>query len=541
MAFRRPFVAAAIVACASLVLGAAPASARPVGYPDTIASAHFLIHYTGDSTASDRVTDQQAADVATIAENAYNAITQTYGYPAPMDDGDGKIDIWIGSTGSADVLGLAFPDTGANQDSGYILVDSKTGLNAHVIAHELFHLVQFGVWAPTDGWMLESTAEWTGFRFEGFPDSVNGTQAAPDMSLDCIGDKCGNDDYERGGYSRWTFFEYLSERFGSTIVDDVLDRGAALNDPTVPAITLLSDVLGAKGTTLSNVFTDWTIANLDGDYTAPGLKGVLPQAFSQVATGAESATLPTQQVAVNHLAARYLVFQRGDGSNSACYSADLTLNVTIPAGISATPTFYWPAVGATPQPLSISGNQASITVPWDTCTWPYGGYLVLQNPSTTADAQVFTVSGSVSVDKSKPAAATAPPPPVTVWGPVVPAPSTDPAPTLTIHAPEVLRVSAKTRLLRFVVYSNGQGRLQAALGGSMLGTTALRTGNNDVRFVLPKTVFAAIKSPRAGANTLTLTSYSQQGTVGSTFTRHVSVQKAAKPKPKPKQKTTKKR
>jgi hypothetical protein len=539
MAFRRPFVAAAIVACASLVLGAAPASARPIGYPDTIASTHFLIHYTGDSSATDRVIDQTAADTAAVAESAYTAITQTYGYPPPMDDGDGKIDIWIGTTGIADVTGLASPDTGGNQDSGYILLDSKTGLNAHTIAHELFHLVQFGIWLPTDGWLLESTAEWTGFRYEGFPQSVNSELGPPDMSLDCIGDKCGNDDYERGGYSRWSFFEYLNERFGSSIVKDVLDRGATLNDTTVPAITLLSDVLAAKGTSLPSVFTDWTIANLDGDYKAPGLKGVLPQAFSQVATGAEDAALPTQQVAVNHLAARYLVFQRGDGSNSACYSADLTLNVTIPAGIAATPTFYWPAVGATPQPLSISGNQASITVPWDTCAWPYGGYLVLQNPSTTADAQVFTVSGSLTVDKTKPAVGTAPPPPVTVWGPVVPAPSTDPAPTLMIHAPEVLRVSAKTRLLRFVVYSNGQGKLQAALGGSMLGTTALRTGNNDVRFVLPKTVFAAIKSPRAGANTLTLTSYSQQGTVGTTFTRHVSVQKAAKPKPK--KKTTKKR
>jgi hypothetical protein len=208
--------------------------------------------------------------------------------------------------------------------------------------------------------------------------------------------------------------------------------------------------------------------------------------------------------------------------------------VTIPAGSSAKPYFYWPAVGATAQPLAISGNEATITVPWDTCAWPYGGYLVLQNPSAILDAQVFTVTGSVTVDKTKPASATAPPPPVTIWGPVVPAPTTDPAPTLTIYAPEVLRVAAKTRLLRFVVYSNGEGKLQAALGGTMLGTTTLRTGNNDVRFVLPKTVFAGVKSTRAGANTLTLTSYSPQGTVGTTFTRHVKVQAPAKPKKKTK-------
>ncbi len=536
MALRRPFVAAAIVACASLVLGAAPASARPTGYPDTITSAHFQIHYTGDSTAPDRVTDQTASDVASTAESAYAAITQSYGYPPPRDDGDGLIDVWIGSTGSADVTGFAFPDTMSNRTSGYILLDHVTGLNAHTIAHELFHLVQFGLWLPTDGWLLESTAEWAGFRYEGFPESVNATLAAPDMSLDCIGDRCGDDDYERGGYSRWSFFEYLDERFGSTIVKDVLDRGAALGDPTVPAITLLADVLAAKGTSLESVFVDWTIANLDGDYTAPGLKGVLPRAYSQMATGAATAALPIQHVAVNHLAARYLVFRRGDGSDDACYSADLSLHVTIPAGSSAKPYFYWPAVGATPQPLAISGNEASITVPWDTCAWPYGGYLVLQNPSATLDAQVFTVTGSVTVDRTKPASAAAPPPPVTIWGPVVPAPTTDPAPTLTIYAPEVLRVAAKTRLLRFVVFSNGEGKLQAALGGAVLGTTTLRSGNNDVRFVLPKTVFAAMKSTRAGANTLTLTSYSPQGTVGTTFTRHVKVQTPTKPKPKKKTK-----
>jgi hypothetical protein len=535
MTLRRPLVAAATLACLSLVLGAAPASARPGGYPDTITSAHFQIHYTGDSSATDRVTDQAASDVAATAESAYTAVTQTYGYPAPLDDGDGLIDIWIGSTGSSDVTGLAFADTLSNQTSGYILLDHAIGLNAHTIAHELFHLVQFGRWLPTDGWLLESSAEWTGYRFEGFPQSVNASLGAPDMSLDCIGDKCGDDDYERGGYSRWSFFEYLSEHYGSTIVKDVLDRGAAVNDPAVPAVTLLSDVLAAKGTSLGSAFADWTIANLNGAYTAPGLKGVLPQAYSQLATGADTAALPTQQVAVNHLAARYLVFQRGDGSDGACYSAQLTLNVTIPAGIAAKPAFYWPAVGAAPQPLAISGSKASITVPWDTCAWQYGGYLVLQNPSTTADAQLFTVTGSVTVDRTKPASSTAPPPGVTVSGPVVPAPATDPAPTLTIHAPELLRVSAKTRLLRFVVYSSGEGKLQAALGGTVLGTTTLRTGNNDVRFVLPQTVFAAVKSTRAGADTLTLTSYSPQGTVGTTFTRHMTVQQPAKKtKKKPK-------
>jgi hypothetical protein len=527
MSFCRPFFAAAIVACAFLGFGASPAAAaRPIGYPSTISSAHFQVHYTGDISALDRVTDQTAADADATAERAYTAITQTYGYPAPLDDGDGKIDIWIASTGSADIAGLAFPDNLTNQTSGYIVLDSVTGLNDHVIAHELFHLVQFGIWLPTDGWLLESTAEWTGFRFEGFTGpSILSSLGAPDMSLDCIGDKCGDDDYERGGYSRWSFFEYLSERFGSTIVKDVLDRGAALGDPTVPAITLVSDALAAKGTTLADAFTDWTVANLSGNYTATGLKDLLPPAYSELVTGSKTATLSNQQVSVNHLAARYLAFRRGDGTDGPCYAAKLTLSVTIPAGIAAKPYFYWPALGGSAVPLTVGAGAATVTVPWDTCAWPYDGYLVVQNPSTTADAEVFNVGASVVVDKTTPASATAPPPPVTIWGPVVPAPVSDPPPLLTVHAPEVLRVSSRTRLLRFVVYSNGEGKLQATLGSASLGTKTLRTGNNDVRFVLPQSVFATLRTAAAGSNVLRLTSVSPQGALGTTVSRRVAVQK----------------
>jgi hypothetical protein len=111
--------------------------------------------------------------------------------------------------------------------------------------------------------------------------------------------------------------------------------------------------------------------------------------------------------------------------------------------------------------MPVSGSSATLSVPWDTCTWPYSGYLVLQNPSTTADAQVFTVSSSISVDRTTPAVADAPPPPIKVPGPVVSAPANDPAPKLTLHAPELLRVSPRDRVLRFVVYSTGEGELEA--------------------------------------------------------------------------------
>jgi hypothetical protein len=118
-------------------------------------------------------------------------------------------------------------------------------------------------------------------------------------------------------------------------------------------------------------------------------------------------------------------------------------------------------------------------------------------------------------------------------GGVVVAPTTDPAPTLKVYAPEVLRISSKTRLLRFAVFSSGEGKLQAVLGSSNLGTAALRGGNNDVRFVLPQQLFNKLRT-KSASNVLALTSMSPSGSKGSTFTRKVLVQVVKKPKPKKK-------
>jgi len=125
-----------------------------------------------------------------------------------------------------------------------------------------------------------------------------------------------------------------------------------------------------------------------------------------------------------------------------------------------------------------------------------------------------------------------------VIGTPIPAPTTDPAPTLNVYAPEVLKVSSKTRLLRFVVFSSGEGKLGAVLGSTGLGSSALRGGNNDIRFVLPTGVFKSLRA-KSSSNVLQLTSQSPSGTKGATFTRRVVIQ--TPPKPKPKKKPAKKK
>jgi hypothetical protein len=187
------------------------------------------------------------------------------------------------------------------------------------------------------------------------------------------------------------------------------------------------------------------------------------------------------------------------------------------------------------QPLTVSGSTGSITVPWNTCGGSPDAYLSLPNNSLAVDGTEFVVKATVKVDFTKPAAPTSPPPGVHVIGTPIPAPTSDPAPTLKIYAPEVIRVSTKTRLLRFVVFSSGEGKLGASLGATGLGSAALRSGNNDVRFVLPTQLFKSLRT-KSVSNVLSLTSQSPSGAKGATFTRKVVVQAPPKPKKKKPQK-----
>src|SRR5207244_10243491 len=103
------------------------------------------------------------------------------------------------------------------------------------------------------------------------------------------------------------------------------------------------------------------------------------------------------------------------------------------------------------------------------------------------------------------------------------APTPDPAPDVTLHAPELIRVSAKTRLLRIIVFSSGDGTLRATLGSTWLGSAGLHAGNNDVRFILPAQLLKALRKTNTPDNVLALTSYSPGGAQGAGITRRLTL------------------
>ena len=236
-------------------------------------------------------------------------------------------------------------------------------------------------------------------------------------------------------------------------------------------------------------------------------------------------------MAVNHLAARYLGFTRGTaGDTGPCYAATLALTVALPAGLGSKPSFYSSGVGTAVVPLTVSGNTASLSVPWSTCTGGPSGYLALPNPSLASDSQVFTVSGTVTVDKNTLSTATAPPTPLATGpGAVIAAPAGDVAPSIYLYGAQVLRVSTTDRMVRLIIFSSGPGMLQAAAGKTNLGTYQLRPGNNDVRFKLPQSLVNTLRRPAGAgaASLLTLTCLSPGGTSGTTISRKLTIVKPA--------------
>jgi hypothetical protein len=533
--FLLPF--ALIALAASLAAGVPRATADP--YPTTgvvtLSSDHFQVHYNRDASCPGGViTQETAGDVLGMAERAY-ALYSSWGYTVPASPVDVSVDdftlacISFGSVaGTPPPLDLwdAAIDTGVIHLNGV-----KAGLDYHVIAHEVFHLFEDAVAPGADPWLQEGLAEWASVRANA---EAGGLELNPDRTMDCVGSECGDSEFDRNGYPGWMLFEYLAERFGDAKVKSVLDAAAA--NPGWSGTQALSSVVTPLGPTLGKFFEDYTTARLTGNFTYTALAGVLPKTQGSIVVSSKTGAISPVTLAVNHLAVRFVDLAHGlDTDTGPCYSASLALKVALPAGVASTPYYSANAKDTVAQAFSVSGTTASLTVPWNTCGASPHAYVSLPNETNDVvppalDGREFTVSGTVTVDKSKPAAANEAPAGVKVIGPVIQAPTTDPAPDLTLHAPELIRVSAKTRLLRFIVFSSGDGALKATLGSTWLGSAGLHAGNNDVRFILPTQLLKTLRKTNTPDNLLLLTSYSPAGTQGASVTRRVAMQPVPKPK-----------
>ncbi len=539
---RRPrTVAALALGLLALVVGVPSASAIdpfPLDGAMTMSNDNFTVHFNGndrDTACGSAITQETAGDILGMLDRArkfYNDMNIGFPFPAPDTDGHVHVSIDDFTSGCISYGAVPFGIPGPlNRWDAFtepiapgvdnIHVDVDTATTYHIVAHEVFHLIEDAMAPGAEQWLQEATAEWAATRAS---KAAGGNEMNPDRSMDCVGSSCGDTEYDKNGYPGWMLIEYLAERYGDAKVRALWQR--AQDYPGDPATTDLANVIDVS---LGTFYNDYFNKRLTGGFTFAPLKGALPETIGGFVVGGADATSDDLNVAVNHLVARFIYLKHAT-EDAPCFEATLTINITIPAGVESYPAYYAGTAGATAQSLTISGQNASISVPWNTCAGSPDAYVSLPNDSLGLDGREFVVKVSVKVDSTKPATATTPPPGAHVIGTVVPAPTSDPAPTLKIYAPEVLRVSSKTRLLRFVVFSSGDGKLQATLGSTSLGSAQLRGGSNDIRFVLPTALFKALRT-KSASNVLLLTSQSPAGTKGATFTRRVVIQTPPKKKP----------
>ena len=510
---------------------------------NSVATPHFIVWYDSDPSANDYTTETEAGDIGAYAELAYSAYASA-GFPAPATSFGGKTDIYITDLSSpwavdSDVC----PATPGTFMINFGLSDASDKTMT-IVGAGVFDEIEYTLFPSldpnADQWLSQGAAQWASAMALGYPVASASDVGPPDMSLDCWDPnytitltRCAPDwAFEGQGYSRWPFYEYLAETYGNTFIDQVLTAAQAAGPDN--ALTGLSNALAAKGTSLAAAWNAFTLMDVTGAYTAAPLSHRVPASSAKVSTGLTSGTVvKSLRVSVDHLATRYLEFDRGDGVGAtACFAATLSLSVTIPAGTSSQPVFFWTGPGGTSTPLTVSGGTATASVPWDTCTWSTSeGLLALPNASSTLNSANFYVTATLTLsDPPVPASAGAPTAPISIWGQVVPVTSTTLPPAITLANNQLLTLSSTDRQLYLVIESGSEGSVQASIGSVSLGTTSVTPGENQVVFKLPVAVLESLRRSAGTSSLLTVTPVTANGAVaGQPVTRNVMVAPAAKP------------
>jgi hypothetical protein len=515
-------VAAGIFGTSKAFAATPPPSCPPAAPPvlgQVVASAHFSVTYTDDPTDPGYISQTQAGNVLAAAERAY-ALYVAEGFPSPaVTLPSGKTEFYV--------MDLSPWKLGAVYATGCVVLDKTTVTGGQIdfaIGSDVFTQITQLLGGPPL-WLTNGMAAWASWRALGYPAASIADIGPFDMTLDCASssDKanCSQNGYENLGGSRWPFYEYLTEKYGPLFVEDIVN---ATNAASGDGVAGLQNALAAKGSSLSAEYGAYAAKLLSHTWTASTLDAAtVPVSGSKIQTGISSGAIPSESFGINHLATKFVEIDRGDGQGDhPCYAATLTLHVQIPVGVTSQPSFYWANGGGSPVPLTVSGNTASATVPWDTCAWQTHGYLALPNTSLV-DGTSFGVSGTLSVDYSTPATAAVPPAPATQSGQVIDAGSFTGTPTLTLYGPALLKIAKNAKQLRLLVASTGEGSVTAVLGSTVLGTAAVSPGGNDLRFNLPLALLQSLRRS-AGTLTLTLTPMAPDAkTKGTPVTRQVSM------------------
>jgi hypothetical protein len=499
-------LAACALQCTSAYGADAPARERPPtdywGYTppanltESVTSEHFVVHFTSADGDPNAILPSRAQAMSDAAERAYTVEVGDWGFPAPIDDGDGRTDVYVyqdEKTGGSALTHIDWPPpAGTRTSSAWFSV--PRGVGAFVIAHEFFHVLQYARFIYW-GWTTEPSAVWAHLN-------ETGTGAWPYIydspwnSLDCLSYSdpymCGGDAL---GYGRWIFFEYLSERYGGTAFVNEIGRRLAVRGQkeSQPSPTqAVEDALADSGTRLDSAFVGYTRSTIAADWTLPGVGQSLPR-------GDVYATTRDPQTAtesVDHLAARYVELIAW-GGDEGCEATTLHLEVTVPAGLQTRPVLRNFVEGSPATVIDVGQDGvARADLPWRRCKQPSHAVVGLPNGTASTDDQQFTVRFWETPDATPaplpapvPTPAAPEPPSTAATEEPGPAPvATPPAPALELRLelPSRVTLSRRTRTLVVRLHSSQRALVRLRVGTHFKRVLHLHRGWNRVRVKLPR-------------------------------------------------------
>ncbi len=265
-----------------------PMQGRPTlsGPELTYDTAHFQIHYT--TSGADAIapanddngngTPDCIEAIGTAFENVWNAEINTLGWLQPpsdqSSDGDPDVDVYIYDIGFSGGFASFESSTGDNENSptvierfaGYGWIAFTNGWTIWgsctessfmpLAAHEFNHLVQFGYNYWGAGWFMEATANW----MQGEVFEVLGADwwASPYVYFSSPDTCMPHQDH---GYADWIFLRYISEHHDQSTVRSIWEHIVHYASNMAGIFQAISDALGAAGTSLVDVFENFTAAN----------------------------------------------------------------------------------------------------------------------------------------------------------------------------------------------------------------------------------------------------------------------------------------
>lgn len=323
----------------------------PQGFGYTVAEApplcntRLCIHYVPTGIDAPPSPDWPATNLATM-DSVWTTEVDQLGYRAPLSDGAAgggpQFDVYLKDLGG-DLYGFCAGERRVKKRtaSGYCVLDNDfsaaqfpTGTPADNLTvtagHEFFHAVQYAYDYAEDPWMMESTATWMEERIA---THVNDNRQyfpwsqiyAPYVPLDFFSRSAGFQ------YGNWVFWEYLSTRYGTDIVNKVWKQAGSLKgDGGKNSFPALEKVLRKKGG-LSKNYAKFSAGNLTpaaiypegAEYAAPKVRG-LKELSKKKRT-------KRYGVKVNHMSSASYVYTPGKGLDARKWKLAVSVNGPVKA------------------------------------------------------------------------------------------------------------------------------------------------------------------------------------------------------------------